>query len=95
MIERSRRAFREPGRPGAAGVGVHAALAEFQQWFAIQRERLRDRVGAIGGVDNVVDDLQAMRVRDLAAAPGAEVLPVAIEHHDRGVLALEDVDAVL
>ena len=29
------------------------ALAEFQQGLAVQRERLRDRAGTIGGVDGV------------------------------------------
>ena len=86
---------RQPGGAGAAGVGMHAALAEFQQGFAVQRERLRDRVGAVGGVNDVIDDFQPVRVGDLAGAPGGEVVAVAVEHHHRGVLALEHIDAVL
>src|SRR5271166_2960933 len=42
-----------------------------------------------------VDDFQTVRVSDLAAAPGTEVLPVAVEDHDRRILALEHVNAVL
>ncbi len=74
---------------------MHTAPAELQEGFAVQRERLRGRVGAIGGVDHVVDDFQTMRVRDLTAAPGAEVLPLAVEYHHRGILALEYVNAIL
>src|ERR1700736_1661947 len=42
-----------------------------------------------------VNDLQAVRVGNLAAAPGAQVLALAVEHHDRGILALEHVDPIL
>ena len=63
--------------------------------LAVQGERLRDRVGAICGVDDVADNFQTMRVDNLAAPPGAQVLPLAVEHYDRRVLALEDVDAIL
>jgi hypothetical protein len=74
---------------------MHAPLAKLQQNLAVQRERLRDRIGAVGGVDDIVHDLQPVRIGDLTGAPCAQVLSVAVEHHDRGVLALEDVDAVL
>src|SRR3984893_13916331 len=53
MIERAGRALRQPVG-NVAGVGMLAALAELQDGFAVQRERLRDRVRAIGGVDDVV-----------------------------------------
>ena len=72
-----------------------AARAELQQGFAVERERLRDRVGAVGRVNRVADDFQTVRIGDLAAAPGAQVLALPVEHHDRGILALEDVNAVL
>ena len=74
---------------------MNAALAELQKGFAVQRERFRDRVGAVGGVDGVADDLEPVRVGDLARTPGAQVFAIAIEHHDRRVLALEDIDAVV
>jgi hypothetical protein len=74
VIERPCRALRQPVR-NIAGVRMLAARAELQQQLAVQRERLRDRGGAVGRVDDVVDDFQAMRVRDLAAAPGAQVFP--------------------
>ena len=74
---------------------MHAALAEFQEGFAVQRERLRDRAGAIGGVDDIIDDFQPVRVGDLACTPGAQVVSIAIEHHHGGISALEDIDTVL
>src|SRR6516162_2371095 len=94
MVERSGRALRQPVSD-VAGVGMPAALAELQERLAIQGERLGDRVGAVGGVDGIADDFQAMRVGDLAAAPGAEILAFAVKHYDRRVLALEDIDTVL
>src|SRR5580700_10956096 len=94
VIERPRCAFRQPVG-NVAGVGMDAALAERQQRLAVQGERLRHRVAAIGGVDDVVDDFQPVRVGDLAAAPRAQVLAFAVEHHHRRILALEYVDAVL
>jgi hypothetical protein len=74
---------------------MHAALAQLQEGLAVQGKRLRDRVGAIGRVDDVVDDFQTMRVGDRAAAPGAQVLALAVEDQHRGILALEYVNAVL
>ena len=86
----------ELGQPigDMASVGVDAALAELQQGLAVQGERLRDRVGAIGRVDHVTDDLQAVRVGDLAAAPGTQIFPLAVEDHNGGILALEHINAV-
>src|ERR1700720_289436 len=72
-----------------------AARAELQQYLAVQGKRLRDRVGAIGGVDDVTDDFQTVRVGDLTAAPRTQVLALAVEHYDRRVLALKYVNAVL
>ena len=69
--------------------------AEPQQDLPVEGERLRDGIRTIGGVDDVVDDFQAVRVGDLAGAPGAEPGAVAVEDDDRRVPALEDVDAVL
>jgi hypothetical protein len=74
---------------------MHAALAELQQGLAVEGERFCDGAGAVGGVDDVIDDFQPVRVGDLAGAPGAQIGAVAVEHHHRRVLALEDVDAVL
>jgi hypothetical protein len=74
---------------------MDARLAKRQQGFAVQRERPDDGVGAIRGVDDVVDDFQTMRVLDGAAAPGAQIFPFAVEYHHRGVLALEYVNPVL
>src|SRR6516225_6623876 len=36
-----------------------------------------------------------MRVGDLAAAPGAQIFPLAVKDHHRGILALEYVNPVL
>ena len=74
---------------------MHAALAEFQQGLAVQRERLRDRAGTIGGVDDVVDDFQPVGISDLAGAPGTQVFSLPVEYHHRRILALEYVDAIL
>src|SRR5262249_24321018 len=38
---------------------------------------------------------QTVRVRDLAAAPGAQIFALAVEDHHRGILALEHVNAIL
>jgi len=46
-------------------------------------------------VDGVADDFQTVRVGDLAAAPGSQILAIAVKDHDRRVLALKDVDPVL
>jgi hypothetical protein len=94
VVERSRRALRQPVGD-VAGVRMLAALAELHERLAVQRERLGDRVGAVGGVNGIADNFQTVRVGDLAAAPGAEILAVAVKDHDRRVLALEDIDAVL
>ena len=74
---------------------MHAPLPQLQERLAVQGERFRDRVGAVGRVDDIADDFQTMRVGDLATAPGAQVLAVAVENHDRRILALKDVNAVL
>ena len=50
--------------------------------------------GSVGGVDDVVDDLQAVRVPDLTGAPGADVGSIAVEDDDRWILALKDIDAI-
>ena len=94
VVERPGRALGEPVG-NAAGIGVDAALTELHQRFAVEGEGLGDRVGAVGRVDRVADDLQPVRVGDLAAAPGAEIFAVAVEHHDRRIPALEHVDVVL
>src|SRR3984893_8151929 len=94
VIERPRRALRQPVGD-MAGIGMDAALTELQEGLAVQGERFRDRVGAIGGVDNIVDDFQTMRIGDRAAAPGAQVLPLPVEYHHRGILALEYVNPIL
>src|SRR6516162_6749105 len=94
VIERPRRALRQPVG-NFAGVRMPAARSELQQRLAVEGERLRDRVGAVGRVDRVADNFEAMRVGDLTAAPSAEVFAVAVENHDRRVLALEHINAVL
>jgi len=95
MIERPRRALRQPGGAHAARIGMGARRPKRQQGLAIERERLRDRIGAIRRIDDIPDDLQAVRVLDRTAAPGAEVFPLAIEDDHRRILALEDINAVL
>jgi hypothetical protein len=52
-----------------SGIRMLPARAKLQQYLAFQRERLCDRVGAIGGVDGVADDFRPVRVGDLAGAP--------------------------
>jgi hypothetical protein len=74
---------------------MDTARAELQQRLTVQGEGFRDRVGAVGRVDGVTDDLQTVRVGHFATAPGTEIFSVAAEHDDRRVLALKDVDAVL
>ena len=49
------RALRKPVG-NVAGIRMLAARAELQERLAVQGERLRDRVGAIGHVDGVPDD---------------------------------------
>jgi hypothetical protein len=44
VVERPGGAFCQPWRAGAAGVGMNAALAQFEQGLAVKSERLRDRV---------------------------------------------------
>jgi hypothetical protein len=69
--------------------------AELQRHLAVQGERLCDRVGAVGRVNRVADDLEAVGIGDLARTPGAEIFTVAVEHHDGRVSPLKDIDAVL
>jgi hypothetical protein len=74
---------------------MRAARPELQERLAVQVERLRDRVRAVGGVDDIADDFQTVRVGDLTAAARAQILALAVEHYDRRVLALKYVNAVL
>src|SRR5438270_8906083 len=94
VVERSGGALGQPVFD-PTGIGMLARGAERELDLAVQGEGFRDRVRAIGGVDRVADDLQAVRVGHLVAAPGAEILAVAVEHDDGRVAALEDIDAVL
>src|SRR5207302_8005495 len=89
-----RRAFGQPVLD-LAGIGMPSRGAELEYHLAVQGERLCDRVGAVGRVDRVADDLEAVRIGDLARTPVAEIFTVAVEHHDRRISALKDIDAVL
>src|ERR1700704_2852479 len=73
---------------------MHAALPDRLQGFAFERKSHRDVVFAIGGIDDVIDDSDAVRISHGAAAPGIHIFSVALEDEHRRILALEDVETV-
>jgi hypothetical protein len=95
LVERSGRARRQLDVLGGARVGGLAAGAENHQGLAVQSVLQGHVVVAVGQVDHVIDDAETVGVGDGAAAPGAEVVAVAVEHDDGWILPLKRVDAVL
>ena len=78
----------------AAGVGVDAALPDDLQGLAVQGVDYAHRVGAVGEIDDVVLDVDAVGFVDGAQAPGAEVVAAGAENQHRGVFALEHINPV-
>src|SRR5215813_931711 len=78
-----------------ASVRMDTTLPDHLQWLAVQGEGHRDGIRPICNIDDIVHDGHAVRVCDGADTPAAEVVTLAIKDHDRRVLALEDIDAIL
>ena len=95
IVERAGRARANLAGHLAAGVGVDAAVADDLKGLAVQREDDAHRVGAVGDVDDVVLDVDAVGLVDGADAPGAEVVAAGPENQHGRVLALEHVNPVL
>ncbi len=71
---------------------------ERQLDLAIERERLQRPESRNGSrrVDRITDDLQPMRVGGyVPGPPRAEMLAVAVEHDNRRITPLKNVDAIL
>jgi hypothetical protein len=94
MVERAGRALDEPVRD-LAGIRMLTGGTERQLDLAVERERFRDRVRAIGRVDGVADDFEAVRVGHIPRPPRGEMPAVAVEDDDRRVPPLKHIDAVL
>ncbi len=70
--------------------------AELQQHFAVERALPHEMAAIIGQIDRIVrPHMDAVRPRILPLAPGAQKAPFAVEHHDRVLAAIEDIDIVL
>ena len=90
------------GRPGAQGprhfaarVRVDAPVANHLQRLAVQGVPQAHRVLAVGDVNDVVLDKNAVGIADGVQAPGADVLAVGIEDDDGRLLPLKGVQVAL
>ena len=73
-----------------------AGSAQLEQHLALGGAFAHHVAAVVGQIQRVVHvDVQSMRARILAFAPGAQELTVAVEHHHRVLAAVEDVHLVL
>src|SRR5262249_59941326 len=94
MIERAGRAQGELVPVLATGIGMLSTRAELSYELPLERIDLRDAIHLVREVRDVAGNLEAMGALELSAAPGMQELAFRVEHQHRGVLALEDVQAV-
>jgi hypothetical protein len=94
IVERAGGPRHELSRALTPGVRVRAPLAQDLERLAVEGIGEADGIVPIGEVHDIVADVDAVRVGEGADAPPAQVSALAIEDQHRGILALEDVDAV-
>ena len=69
---------------------------ELQQNLAVERYLAHEMTGVVGQEHGVIGrHMDAVRPRILALAPGAQEIALAVEHHDRVLASVENIDIVL
>jgi len=73
-----------------------AGNADLEEHLALRGALAHEVAAVVGAVQDVVRvDMQAVRTRKGALAPGAQEVSVAVEHDHRVLAAVERIDAVL
>ena len=95
VVERPRCAQRQDVPVFAARVGMLAARADLFHQFAIEGVNQSDVVVLIGGVNHIVDDLEAVRALEYTRSPGTHEFSLWVEDQHCRVFALEHIKPVL
>jgi hypothetical protein len=95
VVERPGCAQRQNFPVFATGVGVLAARAQLFEQFAVECIDQRDVVVLISHINNVIDDLEAVRAFEQACTPGADVFTLVVENQHRRIFALKNIQPVL
>ena len=95
IVKGAGRARHQIPRLFTTGIGVDAPVANNLQGLAIQGELHRHLVGAVGDIDEVILNGDAVGVGNGANAPATQVVARPVKDHHRRVLPLEHINIVL
>src|SRR5207244_3840790 len=79
----------------ATRIGMLSARAQLLEQLAFERVDHRHVIRLVGGVDQVPDDFETVRTLEFSRSPGPEEFSIRVEYQHRGILALENIEAVL